>query len=135
MNDDTCVIVRPVAAWAVGHADPARMALFAHRWAGTRTTDLEVLSRRRQCFIELVQQVGDANLAAKLATATADWQQRAWESEWLIDHWNSRFARNAFITLLPALDALDSAEALALVFRFFDDTCPMLKPSLRILSA
>lgn len=129
--DNVCVVIRPIASWAIERADPARIKPFAHRWADTRTVDLNVLARRRECFIALaagVRQASAGNAALDVwIQAVVDnrgvWD-REWDGDWRVNHYHSRFARNGFIAMRPVLESLDHANALALVFRFLDDTCP-----------
>jgi hypothetical protein len=131
--DNTCVVIRPVAAWAAVHVDPARIRPFAHRWADSKTSDLEVLARRRECLTALaaaVGSVGHGDATAKLRTqveavkASAHLWAREWSSDWRIGHHHWIFAHNVAVVLLPALASIERTQALSLVFRFLDDACP-----------
>lgn len=133
MNNE-CVVLRPVAAWTAEHTSAARAAPFLHRCRDTRTIDLAILARRRECFIELAAGVrqaapGDMKLASWLQAVTENrslWA-RDWDSDWLVNHYHSRFARNGFIVMRPALESLDRADALELAFGFLDAACPSVK--------
>jgi hypothetical protein len=95
MDSGVCVVILPVVTWVTERAGPHRVKPFAHRWAGTRTADLETLARRRECFIAFAAGVqrgaGDAKLAAWIQAVTDNrglWS-REWECAWMIEHYHS----------------------------------------------